>query len=82
MTHTEGNLALSAMLIVIAILSFRQFLVIRRDPQRDWLFRNSPTPYRLWAANRENWWVLRFKFGYLWGTFICTVGALALIATA
>jgi hypothetical protein len=79
MTQLEDNIALAAMLITIAFLSFRQFLVIRRDPQRDWICRNAYS--RFWAASREEW-ILRLKFGYLSGTLICIVGVLALVATA
>ena len=79
MTRLEASIAQSIMLIVIGFVCFRQFLVIRRAPERDWICRNAYS--RFWAASQKEW-VLRLKIGYLSGALICSVGVLALVATA
>ena len=79
MTKLEGNIAQSALLIVGALLSFRQFLIITRDPRRDWIYRNG---YSRFSASSWEGWALRLKFGYLSFAAICVLGASALLATA
>ena len=79
MTQLEQHLTGGFVLIIAAIVALRLFLVIRRDPQRDWSYRNMYS--RFWAASKEEW-LLRLKFGYLSCALIFTLGALALFATA
>ena len=79
MTRSQQHTTVGVVLIVIAVVSFRRFLVIRREPQRDWFCRHLYS--RLWAASRDEW-TLRLKFGYLWLVLLSTVGALAMFATA